>query len=295
MSWQLDECGLSPEDRSWPKPIAPISWSDGPLTAFSETVAQKVIEFRFGFDGLDCLFNIVLDSAELDRFFVEDDVTTAWIPISGLADAADIDHQSLTTVAGVVTSTRVGWPNEPQVSRENTWYMGVTLKTEVRDQRKQLLHLLQILCIFGEHVLVCRSAGRAVDEQHISLVNQSRQRTNHLHSPAACIGAVAATFNLGSCPKNRLFGRDVEPFGIEQGTAIVVAQDAKLEFRNTIEALTRCGAVADHVAQADNSIDILIRNIRQHRFEGGEVSMDIAENRGSCHELRRWRRETSVT
>jgi hypothetical protein len=67
--------------------------SDVALPPFPEPVAEKVIEFGFGFDGLDRFFNVVGDSAKLDLVFIEDDIAAARIPISGLSDAADIDHQ----------------------------------------------------------------------------------------------------------------------------------------------------------------------------------------------------------
>ena len=80
-------------------------------------------------------------------------------------------------------------------------------------------------------------------------------------------------------------GARVESFGIEQRPLVVIAQDADVQRHHQVDALARIGAIADDVPQAVDLLDPLTTDVGQHRLEGFEVAMDVADQ-GTLHESR---------
>jgi hypothetical protein len=122
-----------------------------------------------------------------------------------------------------------------------------------------------------------------MNEEYMTLVNEAGKPADVRHPLATSLWTVIATFNLCAGPKNRLLRRDIKSLGIEQRAAIVVAQYTKREFHRAVEALAWGGSVTDHVAQANDSVNVLAIDIFQNRFERGQVSVNIANDRGACH------------
>ena len=90
-------------------------------------------------------------------------------------------------------------------------------------------------------------------------------------------------FNLRSRPEDRLLGRRVKSFGVEQSTAIVIAQDAEVEAGNNIQAFLRLGTIANDVAQTDDPVDGLRLYMLKHTLQCRQIAMNVAENCRSGH------------
>ena len=124
-----------------------------------------------------------------------------------------------------------------------------------------------------------------MNKQPMVFTNGSRQSAQVFDSFAAGSRIIAGFFELAAGPEDCLFGRDVEAFRIEQRTAVVIPQDAKVETHHGIEAGTRFWAVTDHIAQTDDTVDLLRFNVREDGFERGQVSVDVAKNGCTCHPI----------
>ena len=257
--------------------------ADDGLSPLAEAVAEEVVEFGLRIDGLDRSLDVVGDPAKLDALFIVDDVTTAGIAIAWLANAADIDHQPQAAVGDAIARSGVDGTHKTHVRGKHTRHVRVALKADVGDKREQLFHLLDVLGVFGKDILVGWSSRRTMNEQCVSFGDRSRQAANELHPLATDIGTVAPALNLLTSPKDRLLGCDVEPLGIEQRAAVVVAQHTERKFPGVIETAAWFRAIADHVTEANDAIDILAGNIFQYRFEGSQVAMNVADDSGSCH------------
>ena len=56
-----------------------------------------------------------------------------------------------------------------------------------------------------------------------------------------------------------------------------------IELHHLVETLAGIWPVTDHVTQTDDTINILAADILHDRLEGGQVPLDIANDRSSCH------------
>ena len=95
--------------------------------------------------------------------------------------------------------------------------------------------------------------------------------------------AILLRFSMGasSCgtgPEDGPLGRRIEAFRIEHGALIVIAQEDDLAFHDQIDALARIGPVADDVAQAIDFGDVLRFDVLEHRLQGLEIAVDIADD-----------------
>ncbi len=84
-------------------------------------------------------------------------------------------------------------------------------------------------------------------------------------------------FQLGPRPEDGPLGLGIEAVRIEHGSLIVIAEQDDLAFHGQIDAFARIGPVADDVAEAINLGDILRCNVLEHRLEGLEVAVDVAD------------------
>ncbi len=91
-----------------------------------------------------------------------------------------------------------------------------------------------------------------------------------------CCGVSGMVFQLAAGPKDRLFGGGIEAFGIEQRAAVMVAEHTEREFHHDVQTFAGLGSVPDDIAQADDAIDLLRLNVRQHGLERSQVTVNIA-------------------
>ena len=96
--------------------------------------------------------------------------------------------------------------------------------------------------------------------------------------------AAVSLFESFPRPENCTLCAGVEPFGIEQGTLVVIAQQASGTFHGPVNALARVGAVADNIAQTVDFLNPLPTNVGQRRLKPFEVSVNIA-NDGSQRKI----------
>ena len=147
----------------------------------------------------------------------------------------------------------------------------------------KLFHFFAVLRIFGKDVLVGRLTRRTMYKQRTALAMRAWHLAQVLHPAATCFGAVFAKLQLRSRPKDRLLGSNVEPFGIKQRTAIVVAQNTELELHRLVQALAGVRTVANHIAKAHDPIDVLSSNVFQYGFQCRQVSVNVAQDGCSSH------------
>ncbi len=215
-------------------------------------------------------------------------VATSRVSVARLSNAADVDQHPLILVRDEVAVAGIDRSNETKIIRKDPGNVSVALEAKMFDQREQLLHLLDILRVLGKHVFVGRAARRSVNKHQVALVNHAWQRAQVLHSSPTGLGTVATTLNLRPRPEDRLFGSDVEAFGVEECAAVVISQDAEFKLHDLVEALTWRRAITDHVAEANDAVNFLTANILQNGFERGQIAVDVAKDRGACHRRRRY-------
>jgi hypothetical protein len=124
-----------------------------------------------------------------------------------------------------------------------------------------------------------------MDEQHAPFFNQSGKFADVLHPAKAGVGSIAPTFDLRTGPKDGLFGCHIESLGVKQRAAIVVPQDTHRKPHDMVQTLAGVWTVPDHVPQADNAIDLLAIDVLHDRFERGQVSMNVANDRCLRHKF----------
>ncbi len=162
---------------------------------------------------------------------------------------------------------------------EDAGNVRVSLETATLDQDKEPIHLALVVDVLGEDVLVERVAGRAVDEQPLVVsmafaagsARNSQRRSRSSREP----------LRLSSCSrvqKMARIGRAGEALGVEQGRPVVVAQDRDVKVLGQVEAAARLGPVADDVAQAVDRLGTLARMSCQHRPQGFEVAVNVAQD-----------------
>src|SRR5215831_13871491 len=121
---------------------------------FLQPITQKRIELRHRVDLFRRLLERIWHAAELDQVVVQQDITGSRVAISGLTDAADIDHQ-LRVRKRIATSDFVG-RKESAVFGEHAGNVSMPLKRKAINQREQPLQLLRIVRILGKDVFAER-------------------------------------------------------------------------------------------------------------------------------------------
>jgi hypothetical protein len=58
----------------------------------------------------------------------------------------------------------------------------------------------------------------------------------------------------------------------------MITEQTKLEIEADIDALSRIGAVSNHVAEAENAIDSLSPDIVKNRIQGFDIAVNVAQN-----------------
>ncbi len=92
--------------------------------------------------------------------------------------------------------------------------------------------------------------------------------------------AAFASFEDRSCPENGPFSSGVEPFGIEQRSLVMVAeQRRRAMFADPIDTLARVRTVSDDVAETVDLINPLLLDVGQYGVKGIEISMNVAKDR----------------
>ena len=212
----------------------------------------------------------------MDDVVLEDDVAGAGVAVAGLADGADVDEGFVFGQA-VLVAEFFG-AEEIEALGEDAGDVGVALEAVVFDHREDFFHLPLVVDVFGEDVFVQGVAGRAVDEHQAVFAEVAGAFAEEVPPLGVIDGTAAGHFQLFASPKNGSFGTRVEAFGVEQGTLIVVSQDTKFAFHDTVDALAWIGTVADDVAQAKDFVNPLLFDVSQHNLQCFQVAVDIAYN-----------------
>ena len=185
------------------------------LTPVAETQSQVLVQIRFGVDFAHGAVNVVGDPPKLDGLFVIHDITTARVTVTRLSHAADVDHPTLVAVGYAVPGIGINRPNEAKILGKNAWHMRVTLKADSRHHGKQLFHFLDVLRVFGKHILISWATGRTVYEQRCALIDHARQVADVLHSRSACFRTIMPALYLGTRPENCLLGGYIESLRVK--------------------------------------------------------------------------------
>src|SRR6185312_8816845 len=90
---------------------------------------------------------------------------------------------------------------------------------------------------------------------------------------------LAGCLELVPRPENSPFRRLVEPIRVEHGALVVIAQQNQLGIHDQVDAFAGVRSVANHVAEAVNLGDPLRFDVGQHRLEGLQVAVNIADDR----------------
>lgn len=142
------------------------------LSSFKQTIAEPVVKLGDGLDFICSGFDVILNADELDLSGREHDVTRAWVVVAGLTDRADIDDRflvlgELEDGLGADLRRRV----EIGFIREHAGLMGMADEGDLFDAVEDSFELVgRVVGVFGEDVLIDRSAGRCVDRQDIGAV-----------------------------------------------------------------------------------------------------------------------------
>ena len=148
--------------------------------------------------------------------------------------------------------------------------------------------------IFREDVFIEWVARRTVNVEEAVIAVAARQLAQKVPAAGVVLRIALGAFQLLPGPKNGAFGSGIEPFGIEQRTLVVIAQEAHLALHGQIDALARIGTVADNIAQAEDLGDPLGTNVGQHSLKCFEVAVNVADE-GSLHAPRLyWKRYSAL-
>ena len=245
----------------------------GGLASFSEPFSQEIIEFGNSEDFVHRGIDVVFHASKLELVLIHDHVATSPIAVARLANTADVDHGFL--IGQRVAIVQFFGTQKLHVQRKDTRSVRVTLEAVVLDHGEEFLHFSPVVDILRENVLVDWVSDRTVNEQDFFFHDRTGEfRQEGQPGPRALF--VASTLELLSGPENRLFGSGAEAFGIDQGTIVVIAENARVHFHDAVQAFAGVGAVTDHITQADDAIALLILDIRENRLEGFEVAMNVA-------------------
>ena len=117
--------------------------------------------------------------------------------------------------------------DELQALQKHARHVRVALEAALVDQPEQLLHLLLVVDVLGEHVLVHRVPRRAVHVQPRVVAMDPRQRAEEVPAAVDLVAVAVGVFELLAGPEDRPLGAAVEPFGVEHGALVVIAQQAR--------------------------------------------------------------------
>ena len=84
---------------------------------------------------------------------------------------------------------------------------------------------------------------------------------------------------LGSRPKNSPFGTRVEPFRVEQGSLVVISEQANATLHNLIDTLFWVRSVPYGIAQTEDFFYAELANVSQDSRECLDVAVDVADQR----------------
>ena len=167
---------------------------------------------------------------------------------------------------------------ELEAFREYPWNVRMPLEAVAIDQRKDAFHLPLVVDVFGKDVFVERVSGRSVDVKKAVFPVQTVAARSETPNAWPCPRDRRAELQLGGS-KNGALGRGVEPFGVEHGALVMVAEQHDLALHDQIDAFARVRAIADNVAEAINLADVVRLDVGQDRLQRFQVAMDIADNR----------------
>ena len=207
----------------------------------------------------------------------QNDVAGTRVAVARLADRTDVDHEFLfggrEDVFGLVGG------DEFEAFQKDARHMRVPLEAAFGDQSKKLFHLLLVVNVFWEDVLVDRVTRRTVDEQPGVVAVDAWQGSQKVPTEIDLVARAVGAFELVTGPENGTFGSAVKTFGVEHRPLVMVAEQAGLGlFDHQVKTFARVGAVADDVAETENFVDLLVRNVRKHRLKCFEIAVDVADD-----------------
>ena len=280
----------------------------GNSLAFEEAPSEPFVELIDLVDAIRDLFNVILKSDELDKMLftagVENGVACARVAISGLSDGSgiddrlviimqsvDADHFSITGFRVFHLSVLLGSGGEVGVFvAEDAGMMGVSHQASLAEVVHHIPELRGVVDrILGEEVFIDGSAHGSVDAGVYVVVEPANSKSiQELGSQATgfrilLIGAV----QFVPSPVGGFSRGIIEIGGLVECGEIMVAQQRELtSFLDQVDAFHRVGPVSEDVPQADDLINGSLIDIRQDRFKGHEIAVDVTDDRGSHAKLR---------
>ena len=249
------------------------------LPAIHQAITQKIIQARFCVNLRPRLFEIVFDAAELNLFVVHDHVAAAWIAIARLTDASDVNHHFLLvqrkSIADLLRRIKA------TVLCEHARDVGVALKAILMNEPKDTFDLPRVVNVFREHVLVERASWGTVDEHKGFGAVRARELGQKVPSFSGSLNRWI--FQLLTCPEDCFFSTGAETIGIKQSSVVVVAQQGQLKIATVIDAFTRVGTIANHIAEAKNLIDLYPIDILENGTKRLKIAVDVADDGSSGH------------
>src|SRR5262249_22947771 len=94
--------------------------------------------------------------------------------------------------------------------------------------------------------------------------------------PASFVSRGITFLELFPRPENGPLCPRVEAFGIEEGTLVVIPQQAELARHDAIDAFARVRSVPDDVSQTVDFRNVLLLDVRQNRIQRFQVTMYVA-------------------
>ena len=66
--------------------------------------------------------------------------------------------------------------------------------------------------------------------------------------------------------KRSRVGCTAESFGVEQGSLVVVTQNAKIEIYDSVDAGLWVGTIADDITETEDSFNTLVLDVREYAY-----------------------------
>ncbi len=214
---------------------------------------------------------------ELHFASVDDDKAAARVAIARLSDATDIDDGSIdadfVAVIEFVGAVEV-WSFE-----EDARDVGMPDEADLFDAFEDGREFSGVgVDVVGEDVFVDRPAWRGMDGHHAGASFDGGEFSEESPSCGAAVW-VGVIFEDFACPVAGLFCADVEIVRFVEDSEVVVAHErGSTALSDEFDAFDGVGAIPDDIAEADDVIDAVMIDFREHCGERFEVAVDVADD-----------------
>ncbi len=240
-----------------------------------QPVAEEIVQFGNRVNLGNRLLEVVGNAAEVDRVVLDDDIGGTRISVSRLADGPDVNEDLL--FPQIEFESELFRRVEIVIFRKDPGDVGVSLKAILVHQPENTFHFPLVVDVFREDVFIQWIPGRAVNKQKRAFPSHSGEIAEKL--PASFIADWISGFQHLPGPEDCPFGSGIETFRIEESRLIVVAKNCDFTAtHHQIDAFPRIRSVTDNIPQTVDLLNPLLVDIGQHRFQGFQIAMDIADD-----------------